>query len=332
MDRTVHLANSIVLTLMPIWMGTATFAAVTGESTLNRLEERLLGHACVHDTENERVARLERFVYGEASTGSMDARVSRLASSVIDSHAAKDRTIAAQSDKINGGRKCGTNLIKTVEPGRPVTKAVNYPRINRLELTMLGNTYASDPLKTRLARLEQKAFGTAASSNDLSARVDKLNSYAGVFDITRAQLSPNDLPTLLRTSSSVDGQQKGTINQRLTLLEMVIFGKTSTQESLTTRIKRLEDTLVPSEENTSKLGLAERVTRMLAIVQEESLSSIEEANRRPGTPDLIRPAVATKSASQSSAGGRVAVQNVQNSGQASIFKKIAHGLGKGFGG
>jgi hypothetical protein len=53
----------------------------------------------------------------------------------------------------------------------------SYPRVTELEQQFLGKTYESDPLPTRVGRLETKKFGKA-STGDLCDRIDKLDEYA----------------------------------------------------------------------------------------------------------------------------------------------------------
>jgi hypothetical protein len=58
----------------------------------------------------------------------------------------------------------------------------DYPRITRIEQQILGRTYPNDPVKVRLARLEQKAFGAVSSTDDLGGRTDALAQYAKFFN------------------------------------------------------------------------------------------------------------------------------------------------------
>lgn len=53
-----------------------------------------------------------------------------------------------------------------------------YPRVTAIEQTILGQTFAYEPLSTRLERMERKAFKKVSDNDDLSARTDALYDYA----------------------------------------------------------------------------------------------------------------------------------------------------------
>ncbi|MBX9668662.1 MAG: hypothetical protein K2X93_13635 [Candidatus Obscuribacterales bacterium] len=53
----------------------------------------------------------------------------------------------------------------------------SYPRVAAMENALLGQSYSSDELDARLARLENKAFGKTSAQADLSDRTDELQQY-----------------------------------------------------------------------------------------------------------------------------------------------------------
>lgn len=65
--------------------------------------------------------------------------------------------------------------VQQTQPG--VDSPDNYPRVGGMETAILGRTYPSDQLPSRLNRLESKAFGQTFETLDLSSRTDKLQDY-----------------------------------------------------------------------------------------------------------------------------------------------------------
>ena len=61
---------------------------------------------------------------------------------------------------------------------QPNAVPMKYPHIDSLEMTILGETFADDPLKDRVSRMEVKAFGSASTNPDMSQRTDALEAYA----------------------------------------------------------------------------------------------------------------------------------------------------------
>jgi hypothetical protein len=74
------------------------------------------------------------------------------------------------------------------------TPPADYPRITQLEQQMFSKTYVNEPVKQRLERLEQKAFGAVASTDDLEARTDALASYAQFFTNSGSTARPQPQP------------------------------------------------------------------------------------------------------------------------------------------
>lgn len=141
--------------------------AVNGtEQEIQAMEQKFFEHDFSQESLTYRVARLEKFAFGEPSEGPMDQRVKRLAS-VIDLHKAlvpqKTASPAAPDD----------SDLEDIEP----SARASYPHITALEHEILGQTFEADSLGKRLSRLETKAFGKVASNPDPASRTDALEEY-----------------------------------------------------------------------------------------------------------------------------------------------------------
>jgi hypothetical protein len=148
----------------------------------------------------------------------------------------------------------------------------SYPRVTELEQQFLGKTYESEPLPTRVARLETKKFGKA-STGDLCDRIDKLDRFAqpkppppesDVPDGDGGQPPPNqagaggtnfqaNMANMQPSMSGSQGSEGGDSDARaenssgdygnypkVTALEQEFLGKTFVVDPLPARLSRLE--------------------------------------------------------------------------------------------
>ena len=260
------------------------FAAtpVTGSSTdttLSALETKIFSHSYVRETEADRVARLEKFVFSGTNSGTLDERVSRLTSAVNirdvkdDSYVPKRRPFAAWTPSAD-------------RPAAPVVSNANYPRVNELEQRLFGQTYSNEPVATRLNRLEVRAYGKPSGNSDLAMRVDNListvvprpslapirlasyqpsSSRAGdyqnnFFGLTRSATTA-DRPTV-SYASGVRGTQSYTVVDQIEYLENATFGKTRPNKTLQKRVGALEEKFYGAQKAESDRDITSRVTQL----------------------------------------------------------------------
>lgn len=153
------------------FLGQATAADSKIETEIQEMERKYFQHDFSTESLNYRVARLEKFAFGEPSTGPVEARISRL-ESVIDLHKALvPQTVPGDpSDSLPAAPVFTENDID------PSARA-KYPHVTTLESQILGKTFEAEPVNERLARLEMKAFGKASANPDLASRTDALEEY-----------------------------------------------------------------------------------------------------------------------------------------------------------
>lgn len=175
-----------------------------------QLEDKLYEHKYPHETDDARLTRLEKFVFGAAQTGTTAERLQRLQNSISSQASAIDKLPAAtdQSKKSSNQPASSRSAAESATaPADAVTSSstfdsANYPRVTELEKDMLNATYIHEPLAQRLSRLEVKAFGTASKSNDLCERVDNLDEYAETHKIFKDHKDPLNSSTIGSASSS----------------------------------------------------------------------------------------------------------------------------------
>jgi hypothetical protein len=130
-----------------------------------------------------------------------------------------------------------------------------YPRVTAIEQAILGQTFAYEPLSTRLDRMERKVFNKATDSDDLSARTDALYDYAektlhknpfkAEYSSEAAadqRLDGGDADDSSGASNAAAGASSGGTSDypHVTALEKEILGESHAGEQLADRLSRLE--------------------------------------------------------------------------------------------
>ncbi|MBP9090344.1 hypothetical protein KBI23_04890 [bacterium] len=149
------------------------------------------------ESDDQRLNRLENFIFGATNSGDAAHRTAQIIAAVglpseLQPKAAETTTTTTTTH---------TNQ-NTKEPTSDQSPG-HYPRVTALETAILGQSYQTDAISTRLNRMELKAFGAQSNSSDLSARTDALDQYAEV----KLHVKPeNALAVNPRMSTRMDGQ------------------------------------------------------------------------------------------------------------------------------
>ena len=174
---------------------------------LDKLENKLFQHDYPKDSTDDRLARLEKMIFGENQKGSTDERVSALVNAVpnldnsqsnLDNTASAASEPAAETSSANKDADLSTTKQKSKaqdiaadSDAKIGADAGNYPAVTAMETKLLHKDYANEPIKDRLARLEKKVLGQVSTSSDLSERVDQLKAATGI-DLARKPGSITD--------------------------------------------------------------------------------------------------------------------------------------------
>lgn len=145
------------------------------------------------ETDDQRLNRLENFIFGATNSGDAAHRTAQIVAAVgLPSELQAKAAEPPQSST----KAANTSESPDQSPG-------HYPRVTALETAILGQSYQTDPIATRLNRMELKAFGAQSQSRDLSARTDALDQYAEV----KLHIKPeNALAVNPRMNTKMDGQ------------------------------------------------------------------------------------------------------------------------------
>lgn len=147
---------------------------------LQKLEKRFFMHDFTQEPIEHRLQRMEKFTLGEVGTGTPDSRVAHLAD-ILENH--DSETKLSSMPGVNPPRVPPTAASsgRTIQQQTQAqTDATDYPHVTYLEDNILGQDFPGQPLETRLARLEKKAFGAPSQDPDFSNRTDALERYAEI--------------------------------------------------------------------------------------------------------------------------------------------------------
>lgn len=234
----------------------ANCASKTQNAEISKIENNLYGFDYINDELKNRVARLEKTIYGKESSGDLSNRLKRIAKDinadeigleippVEDTFAEKEETVADST--------------------------VDYPVVNEIEMKLFNQTYKNKDFHSRIVAIERKVFGKIYDVDDYSTRMDRiktavlpesLTTDSMRFDYNNHPLRSSDLSGI--SSSRYSGikpygqrnytrpysnygefnsdnpiSQSG-LNEELAELEYDMFGTEFSSDDTKTRIKRL---------------------------------------------------------------------------------------------
>lgn len=190
---------SVALTLCVFSVQAPAFAALSDDPNLVKLEQKFFQHSYPKESNEERLDRLEKMIFGEAKDGNERERLDNLVSAVPSLNAPADDVSGsgAGTGGTGGGNGArggnsrnsgGSNVASDDDPGANKPQKVEgeskYPAVTAMEQKVLGKEYTGEPVAQRLARLETKVFGKPSGIDDLTDRMDRLKSKTGI-DIAR---------------------------------------------------------------------------------------------------------------------------------------------------
>jgi hypothetical protein len=286
--------NSTTTPTTPTTTPTATSSNPATNEQINlhlfALEKQLFSEEYTSETFNQRLNRLDRFVLGSVQPGSVTKRLNRLVMDIPTAQSsapklAPETAQSASEQPISSGESRSSNPTSNFAPGQNSNYSdsspsssyfssdtgaesnsgsrEDYPTVDALERQILGRTEETLPLSTRLANLEQKAFGKpSASSDDLALRVDRLKSYERSKNGGEEYLAQSP-PTFAANQPL----QTLSVTAKLDMIEKVVFAKTYPKDGVVSRLNRLEKAVYPSKPVETFASVPARVNRLMASLQ-----------------------------------------------------------------
>jgi hypothetical protein len=257
--------------------------ASADSAALTTVECKMFAHSYSHDSAASRVARLERFVLGTTRDGlPLQQRISLLLSDVHTG----SKSAAAVPERIPVANTRGTNVpaankssVSKQAISADLSTRSKYPHLIELEQQICHRSYENEPVRQRLDRLENMAFGKPSTSVDLARRVDALDWYAfsappvrtAEYEFDDSQRSPDfrHFPALVSTSSA---PQFVSVVDQIECLERTSFGRISANKPLEKRVSALEKHVYGTMQINTNEALTTRVGQLWQSVRSGSSS------------------------------------------------------------
>ncbi len=228
----------------------------SNNDALKKIENDFYGFDYSGDNIKNRVERLEKTVYGKASSGDINKRIIKLSgditADVIGLEIAPSRDTFLEEDKL------------------AEDSDVQYPLVDEIEKQLFGTSYKNRDFHTRIVTIEKKLFGKIYDVDDYSKRMERIKAKMHPETVV---FNSSDVNDDYGTINSVDmegtrrkrfsmpfGQQNYTrpytnygdfsyanpdilprdnLNDDLSQLEYDVFGTEFSSDDTQTRIKRL---------------------------------------------------------------------------------------------
>ncbi len=137
-------------------------ASQTQTAEISKIENNLYGFDYINDELKNRVARLEKTIYGKPSNGDLSARIKKLADDI-------------SADQIGLEITPGEDTFLEEEKA---DSTVQYPIVDEIEKKLFGTTYQNRDFHTRIVTIERKLFGKIYDVEDYSTRMDRIKTAA----------------------------------------------------------------------------------------------------------------------------------------------------------
>jgi len=210
--------------------------------TLSKMENAVLGIDYSNQKTEQRLGRLEEYVYGHKSSGNNNDRMKRLAkdlnADVIGQETEPCEDTIAQEEE-SADSSVDYPILDDVEKklnlkSRPTQSL--HSRLVAIEQNMFKKVFDTDDFYTRVERIKHKVYG----NNDIIAQDDD--------DITIPEVTPDyeDAGFLLKPNYFKQGRQTNSA-YKLSVLEQKVLNNTFPDENNNDRLARLENCIFDTE-------------------------------------------------------------------------------------
>lgn len=222
---------------------------------ISKIENDIYGFDYINDELKNRIERLEKTIYGQASSGDLNTRIKKLAADITAEQ------IGLEIPPVEDTFQEQEELM--------ADNTVNYPIVDEIEMKLFNQTYKNRDFHTRIVTIERKLFGKIYDVEDYSTRMDRIKAEVmpqqTIAQNNRFNYSDDTIPSIdlsgmnsSRYSTMPYGQQNYTrpytnygkftggafpppenLENELAQLEYDTFGTEFSGEDTKTRIKRL---------------------------------------------------------------------------------------------
>lgn len=273
-----HLIVSLVLTSMLVC--SLSFAQA---DILTRSEEALFQRGFSAQSLEERLERLETMIYGQAQSGDVSTRQSKL-EKVLEENILTPVS-APQAAENPYPQQAGVGEASSMGMPQP-EDATDYPTVTLMEQKIFSKSFATMGIAKRLAQLEKQVFQQTFDELPMVDRVDQLSLKVmpdGALGVEESSVM--GLPSTGKELASTDLA----VYSQLTTLEEHILGKSYGGELIAQRLNRLELKVFGSP----KPGSVDN--RMSALLSHISQQAKQQTQQMPqafaGAPQVYSPSV-----------------------------------------
>jgi hypothetical protein len=250
---------------------TGSPVANSPRGNIDTLEYKFFEHTYPTDPLNKRIDRIEKFVFGGSTKGSDQQRLAHLLTVVPINHASASKS----------STKSGTTSGAAARPvSSGFSNSTDYPAVTSLENEILGSAHRDEPIRSRLERLESKAFGRPSIGTDLSSRVSELQNYANDQGLTP---KTHDHYAVAHYVPPPSNDAK--IEAKIDWLEQQVYGRSVPDRSVFERVRRLNISVLPNESISLDESIPQNVNTLISAVELDQTSKIvDAADNDPSTP------------------------------------------------
>lgn len=137
-------------------------AIPTQNATISKIENDIYGFEYSNDSVQDRISRLEKTIYGKASSGDVNKRIKKLSgdisADVIGLEIEPVEDSFAQTEKI------------------AEDSTVNYPIVDEIEKKLFNKTNKDRDFHSRIVAIEKKLFNKVYDIDDYSTRMDRIKA------------------------------------------------------------------------------------------------------------------------------------------------------------
>ena len=220
--------------------------------SLTKIENSVFGYDYSKDTNENRISRLEKAVYGKTNSGNLNNRITKLSGDI-------------SADVIGLEISPTRDTFLSYEEEQEES-SVNYPIVDEIEQKLFNKTFKNRDFHTRIVTIEKKLFGKIYDVDDYSKRMNRIKAKIMPDIITNINKTSdlnfeNELITTdnNKTSKMPFGQRNYTrpysnygdyesfsktasndnLEETIAQMEYDAFGTEFSNEDIHTRIKRL---------------------------------------------------------------------------------------------
>lgn len=244
----------IILAIFLLFSVNVSFgASKTQSAEISKIETELFGFDYITDNLNNRIARLEKNIYGHTSSGDINKRLKKIINDISAEQIGLE--IPPTEDSFSEDNIVADN-------------SVNYPIIDEIEIKLFNQTYKNKDFHSRIVAIERKLFNKIYDVDDYSTRMDRIKAEIMPERLAREKvfgydnsdrITQNDLSGLNSNRySDLYGQENYTrpyvnygdylgganpipddIEDQLALMENQTFGTEFSKDTTEKRLKRL---------------------------------------------------------------------------------------------